>query len=159
MIQPRVEREEQDILDSLFVTDSQYHAGSEDGMAEFRTYPLSLECQLHDDNVGISVRFDPAVLGGDHVVLLMQQLGNIVHQLCDARLAQTKLADLDCVSQQDLEQIWRWNLSVPLDVETTIVHGLIAETTKHQPGTQAICAWDGEWTYRELDELSTCLAH
>ena len=159
VIQPRVEREEQDILDSLFVTDSQYHAGSEDGMAEFRTYPLSLECQLHDDNVGISVRFDPAVLGGDHVVLLMQQLGNIVRQLCDARLAQTKLADLDCVSQQDLEQIWRWNLSVPLDVETTVVHDLIAETTKHQPGTQAICAWDGEWTYRELDELSTCLAH
>ncbi|KAI4273877.1 MAG: hypothetical protein LQ337_004328 [Flavoplaca oasis] len=159
VIQPRIDREEQDVLDSLFVTDSQYHAGSDDGMAEFRTYALSLECQLHDDNVGISVRFDSVVLGDEQVALLMQQLGHIVHQLCDARLAQTKLADLDFVSQQDLEQIWRWNLNVPLNIESAVVHDLIAETTKSQPRAQAICAWDGDWTYRELDELSTYLAH
>ena len=159
VIQPGISREEQGVLDSLFVTNSQYDAGADEGMAEFRTYALSLECQLHDDNVGISVRFDSVVLGGEQVVLLMQQLGHIVRQLCDARLAQTKLADLDLVSQQDLEQIWHWNLSVPLDVESAVVHDLIAETMEHQPGAQAICAWDGEWTYRELDDLSTNLAH
>ncbi|KAF2468357.1 acetyl-CoA synthetase-like protein [Lindgomyces ingoldianus] len=159
VIQPRIDREDQDALGSLFVTDSQYRAGSEDEMAEFRTYALSLECQLHDDNVGIFVRFDSVVLGGEQVVLLMQQLGHIVRQLCNAHLAQTKLADLDFVSQQDLEKIWGWNLTVPLGVESAVVHGLIAEKMKHQPEAQAICAWDGEWTYRELDELSTCLAH
>ena len=117
MIQPSIVKEEQGVLDSLFVIDSHYHAGPGEGMA------------------------------------------HIVRQLCDARLAQTKPADPDLVLQQDLEQIWRCNLRVPLDVESAVVYDWIAETTKHQPGAQAKCAWNGEWTYRQLDELSTCLAH
>ena len=87
------------------MTDSQYHAGPDEGMAELGTHALSLECQLHDEHVGISVQFDTVLRGGEKVVLLMQKLGHIVRQLYDAHLVQTKLAELDLVPQQDLEQI------------------------------------------------------
>ncbi|THC87382.1 hypothetical protein EYZ11_013173 [Aspergillus tanneri] len=33
------------------------------------------------------------------------------------------------------------------------------ERTRQQPDAPAVCAWDGELTYKELDELSTRLAH
>ena len=74
------------------MTDSQYHARPDEGMAELGTYALSLKCQLHDEHVGISVQFDSVLRGGEQVVLLMQKLGYIVRQLYDACLAETKLA-------------------------------------------------------------------
>ena len=89
------------------MTDSQYHAGLDEAMAEFGTYTLSLECELHDEHVGISVQFDSVLRGGEQVVLLMQMLVHIVRQLYDADLVLTKLAELDLVPQQDLEQIGR----------------------------------------------------
>ncbi|KFY99001.1 hypothetical protein V500_01494 [Pseudogymnoascus sp. VKM F-4518 (FW-2643)] len=62
------------------------------------------------------------------------------------------------ISQQDLHDIWTWNATVPEAVDAC-VHDLISERTEQQPDAPAICAWDGELTYRELDELSTRLAH
>ncbi|KAI1521240.1 EntF Non-ribosomal peptide synthetase module, partial [Pyrenophora tritici-repentis] len=38
------------------------------------------------------------------------------------------------------------------------VHELFADQAKEQPQAPAICAWDGEMTYGELDELSSRLA-
>ncbi|KAJ5675353.1 hypothetical protein N7462_008250 [Penicillium macrosclerotiorum] len=39
------------------------------------------------------------------------------------------------------------------------VHELIAERASSQPDAPAICAWDGELTYGELDQLAARLAH
>ncbi|KFY16870.1 hypothetical protein V492_01041, partial [Pseudogymnoascus sp. VKM F-4246] len=62
------------------------------------------------------------------------------------------------ISEQDLHDIWTWNATVPEAVDAC-VHDLIAERTAQQPDAPAICAWDGDLTYHELDELSTRLAH
>ncbi|KAG8414715.1 putative NRPS-like protein biosynthetic cluster [Metarhizium acridum] len=59
---------------------------------------------------------------------------------------------------QDLQIIWKWNESVPETVDGRI-HDLITQKAQLQPEEQAVCAWDGNWSYRELDELSTNLAH
>lgn len=39
------------------------------------------------------------------------------------------------------------------------VHTLIIKRSQQQPNAPAICAWDGDLTYNELDQLSTTLAH
>ncbi|KAK1912795.1 hypothetical protein P3342_004731 [Pyrenophora teres f. teres] len=56
-----------------------------------------------------------------------------------------------------LKEIWRWNTTVPEAIEKC-VHDLFAEQAKAHPDASAVCAWDGELTYRELDELSSKLA-
>ncbi|ODA82522.1 hypothetical protein RJ55_01029 [Drechmeria coniospora] len=58
---------------------------------------------------------------------------------------------------QDLQKIWEWNRTVPASVERC-VHDVIHERVQAQPEAPAICAWDGELTYGELDRLSTGLA-
>jgi amino acid adenylation domain-containing protein len=40
-----------------------------------------------------------------------------------------------------------------------MLHDLIAERARERPNAPAVCAWDGELTYAELDGLSTRLAH
>ncbi|PVI01698.1 acetyl-CoA synthetase-like protein, partial [Periconia macrospinosa] len=54
-------------------------------------------------------------------------------------------------------KIWKWNSEVPPAVERCI-HELFEEQANARPEAPAICAWDGEMTYGELDELSSRLA-
>lgn len=61
----------------------------------------------------------------------------------------------DIVSDHDLHQIWSWNANISPAVDAC-VHDLIRE--KAQPDARAICSWDGELTYRELDSHSSRLA-
>ncbi|KAF1935487.1 hypothetical protein EJ02DRAFT_361398, partial [Clathrospora elynae] len=49
-----------------------------------------------------------------------------------------------------LQEIWKWNRKVPPTVDRCI-HGLFGEMAEAQPLAIAICAWDGELTYHELD--------
>jgi non-ribosomal peptide synthetase component F len=58
---------------------------------------------------------------------------------------------------EDIEKIWCQNQAVPGGVERCI-HELFAEQAQARPDAPAICAWDGELTYGELDALSTKLA-
>ncbi|KAM3537909.1 hypothetical protein ARSEF1564_009178 [Beauveria bassiana] len=62
------------------------------------------------------------------------------------------------IGEKDLRNVWEWNAAVPEAVEAC-VHDLITETARRQPEAAAVCAWDGDWTYGELDEVSTRLAH
>ena len=61
------------------------------------------------------------------------------------------------VTTQDLEEIWQWNNTVPEPVERC-VHEMIEERAQAQPNAPAVCAWDGELTYGELNQLATKLA-
>jgi len=64
------------------------------------------------------------------------------------------------MSQQDREEIWRWNNFVPEAVHSC-VHELITQVATEQPEKTAIQAWDGSLTYRQLDneanQLALCL--
>lgn len=64
----------------------------------------------------------------------------------------------DSVSEQDLDQIWTWNASIPPPVEGC-VHDLIQEIARSQPDALAVCAWDGDFTYSQLNDLANEVAH
>ena len=127
-------------------------------LSAFNTYAIMLECQLKEQGLQLNISFDSAVVPKKQVERMMQQLENVLRQLRSPEHAQTKLANVETVSEQDLQEIWSWNARVPEAVEAC-VHDLIAETTRRQPEAPAVCAWDGELTYGELDRLSTRLAH
>ncbi|KAF5633025.1 peramine synthetase [Fusarium tjaetaba] len=61
------------------------------------------------------------------------------------------------IPAQDLDQVWEWNQRVPEEI-TRCVHDIVHERSLLQPSAQAICAWDGDLTYAELDRLAYGLA-
>ncbi|CAI7619691.1 unnamed protein product [Penicillium glandicola] len=61
-------------------------------------------------------------------------------------------------SEDHLSRIWEWNHSVPKPVERC-VHEMIQERAQAQPTAPAVCAWDGELNYAELDDYSTRLSY
>ena len=60
--------------------------------------------------------------------------------------------------QHDLDQIWKWNASIPTQVQGC-VHDLIHDIAEKQPEAPAVCAWDGNLIYSELDRMADALAH
>lgn len=120
------------------------------------TYGLVLQLQLSGDKIMATASFDSRAIESWMVERLINALEHVMQQL-DHSSPDQALADVQLVPSQDLEQIWDWNSAVPEPVERC-VHDLVSERVQKQPNAPAVCAWDGELTYAELDHLSTRLA-
>lgn len=121
-------------------------------------YALTIQCFLNKTGIRMVAAFDSFVLDKYKAQKMLEQFSFITQQLARAHQSQL-MADLGAaVSPQDLRDIWGWNSTVPPAVEAC-VHDLISLTAKRQPDAPAICAWDGNLTYRQIDHLSTRLAY
>ncbi|PNP49913.1 hypothetical protein THARTR1_09443 [Trichoderma harzianum] len=119
-------------------------------------YAISLQVQLGQERILASVGYDSRVIEPWMIDRLLVQLQSAIHQLDCASPSQT-LSEVDLATPEDLEQIWKWNATVPPAVERCI-HDVIEDKVVQSPTAEAICAWDGTLTYEELSRLSTQLA-
>ncbi|KAG9230845.1 hypothetical protein BJ875DRAFT_384242 [Amylocarpus encephaloides] len=71
--------------------------------------------------------------------------------------ADRSVASLDLLTQLDLERVKGWNTHFPEAIDAC-VHDLLLNHAAASPGSPAICCWDGDLTYEELDKLSAPLA-
>ncbi|KAM3424719.1 hypothetical protein BST61_g6706 [Cercospora zeina] len=119
---------------------------------------LVLEFDLRSSStIEIRSYFDSFVLSVALVERMLQQLEHIMSLLTDARLASTNVRSLDMVSSTDLQDIWQWNSDIP-DPIMKPVHEIFQQVVESQPAATAVAAWDGEFSYREVDDLSSSLA-
>lgn len=124
--------------------------------ANFSTVALTLECSLATDgSIEIHVHFDNAVLSRPEVVRIVAQFEHVLQQLASSPAG--KLADIEVISPADKEDLLKWNASIP-DTVNDCIHSLISRNNFCQPQAPAVCAWDGELTYSELETLSSKLA-
>ncbi|KAH8690320.1 putative nonribosomal peptide synthase [Talaromyces proteolyticus] len=127
------------------------------GFDDFNPNALMLVFQLTSTNeVHLDISFDSHVIGREQMNRIAYQLEHTLRELISCDVAQT-LDFLDILSVQDLNEVWRWNSSVPHSVHEC-VHHMIARTIKRQPDMPAIHSWDGSLTYGEMEVLSSHLA-
>lgn len=79
---------------------------------------------------------------------LSQVLDDIVHGP-----SERPISSIQTLSSEDSSQILFWNEKEPTAVNTC-VHQLVAEQIKTHPTSVAVSAWDGDFTYAELDTLT-----
>ncbi|KFY89182.1 hypothetical protein V498_06500, partial [Pseudogymnoascus sp. VKM F-4517 (FW-2822)] len=77
--------------------------------------------------------------------------------LCVLNGALGTVGDQHLFSDYHREQVDRWNQNRPEWTDLTL-HEAMATQVKIQPEATAVRAWDEEWTYREVDVLSSSLA-
>ena len=135
-------------FDSLDVTDS---------LSNFNIYALMLVFTPGKE-ILVRANYDDAVIDSARISRLLDQFEHIVDQLCrlDLHMSST-LKDISCMSNKELQDIWRWNSSVPESVDQCM-QDLISIRACQQPNSPAICSWDGELTYEQLDSHSSQLA-
>ena len=86
---------------------------------------------------------------------LLDRIGNLVTQLGTG--GKKSLGDFDLMCTSDKEQLGAWNEFMP-PLLKACVQDLIELQSKRYPGNEAVCAWDGSFTYEELDRRATVLA-
>jgi amino acid adenylation domain-containing protein len=139
-------------------TNNSIDKGESIAASEFDTHCITIDFHLQDRGSQLQIEFDSAVINKEQINRLAKQFEFTLRQTCDPKNVDIKLANFESISQEDLCCIWDWNQTVPETVDM-VVHDLIAETTKRQSNAPAISAWDGDWTYAELDNLATRLAY
>lgn len=121
----------------------------------FSTYALEVTCEISDHGGVVSMDYDHQVLDHRQARRVLSQFCHTMEQIqegCDSPISQ-----LNLLCPSSLAETLLWNATVPEAVRQC-VHDEIVNVCLERPTAPAVCAWDGEFTYRELDRLSHSLS-
>ncbi|GKZ24279.1 nonribosomal peptide synthase [Aspergillus brasiliensis] len=133
------------------------HSLNPEGIVGTRPVALTLQCLVTAGNIRLHAKFDSHVITGSLVTRMLWQFERALRWFSDPGHWTDMVSDIQTVSDQDLTDIWSWNAIVP-EPHDVLVHDIFSQVAEQQPQALAISAWDGELTYRELDDLSSRLA-
>lgn len=80
----------------------------------------------------------------------------LLHQTLESE--ETAVKDAACFLEHDLSRICKINSALP-ESSDRCIHDVIQEKARLHPRLEAVCAWDGDLTYEELDDLASRLAY
>ncbi|KAA8568876.1 hypothetical protein EYC84_007855 [Monilinia fructicola] len=127
-----------------------------DDFSDAGTYPLTIDCKFESGTASLQAFFDSSVLESVSVELFLSQLDNIIQQLHSVPL-DGELKNIDLVGPEDQNLIWNWNSNYPTAIDRRVCD-VVGDKCLEYPDKEAICAWDGNFTYKDLDSLSSLLA-
>ncbi|OGM49402.1 hypothetical protein ABOM_003515 [Aspergillus bombycis] len=153
VIQSRLEH---DAKDALF--ESASVATAADDVDPFKLYAICLEFVLKPNSICLRADYDSTVVSPTQFRRLADRFKHIFIQLSLPRVQAQPLSLLDTSSLGDLEQIWRWN-DTTLERCGETVHKIFSQVAAKQPDAPAVCSWDGNFTYSQVEEMSTRIAH
>lgn len=125
-------------------------------VASFTTYALEATCEVSDDGTAlIAIDFDKNVLAPQQAQRMLSQFDHVLQQI-QTNSAQT-ISSLSLLAPSGLQEIMQWNATLP-DATDRCVHDGIVQQCLQSPNSQAVCGWDGDFTYKDLNYLSSGLA-
>jgi amino acid adenylation domain-containing protein len=122
---------------------------------EYFGYPLVVHAFLRKNDVELVAKYNTAWMVETQVTALYHHIDHVVQQLLTP--GETLLRDVSLAGPWDLQQATVWNQEGPEAIDDCL-HYMITRQVQKQPDAPAICAWDGELTYNELDAAADRLA-
>jgi len=121
-------------------------------------YDVTVNVEALDTGVEIHFGYWTTSLSEAQAKNISNTFEHLVDTITSQHQVDHTVADLDFLSVSGHQQIMKWNASLPIEVDRCF-HDMIREHTMGQARTKpAICAWNGNFTHQEMDELATVLA-
>ena len=114
----------------------------------------ALHAQIQEARATITIDFSTSVIANIQANSMAECLCRTIYEIVNG--PERTLGDLDIVSDRDRYTIHNLN-SKDLGPYDRCVHQLFEGQAGTMPEAPAICSWDGDFTYRELDDMSSCL--
>jgi len=130
----------------------------------FLSSALTVECIMAKDpsQVTVEARFDPAVLSARTMERILESFAHVATQLAqqaaEAAGPQLRIRDIQALAPSDVSRIRAKNGRMPPTPQGCLHDGVLTKALE-QPSAEAVCAWDGNLTYAELDRWSARLAN
>ncbi|KAL2272239.1 hypothetical protein FJTKL_07187 [Diaporthe vaccinii] len=118
---------------------------------------MCLICTPSDTGLSVNLQYDPNIKTETEVTWIVGQFTTALKQLVCDGFKHSPLGDIRLSSDEEAEQIQRWNFSPPEPVETCL-HDLFEAQARATGNAEAICSAEGSVTYAELDAHSRHLA-
>ena len=118
-------------------------------------YDMATSVFLREDDAQISINYSYKLLSETQAASVAGSFLEALRVIIEE--PETSVDSLQIASPQDIETMWNWNRQVPKTVSGSVTD-LIGARIQQQPEAPAVCSWDGELTYRELDKFSSRLA-
>ncbi|KAM5498326.1 NRPS cluster protein [Microsporum canis] len=125
------------------------------GQSTFDTYPLTLQCTLGKDIVDVEAIFDANVLSHEMMERILGQFVHLFEEM--AKDLSKPIKSINLIGPDDMALLKVLNGEPPRKQEL-LTHALIQQQCERQPDAQAVCAWDGNLTYSQLDSHTKRLA-
>ena len=133
------------------VEESKFWQPQDNGVSsKFFDIPLVVDCDVSGLSVRLDFHYNEVYTSKWLIERMVHQLEHVLLKLCAANSASdTRLGVLEIVSERDIELLRQWNNYQPTPVKNTIGE-LFLQQAKRAPLAQAVCSWDGNFTYSEL---------
>ncbi|GKZ38792.1 nonribosomal peptide synthase, partial [Aspergillus brasiliensis] len=124
--------------------------------------PLPEKCRvrLHvkvlQKDVGIFFEWWNNDMSTEHMKSVADYFEQILSRVLSAE--DTAARDLNHFSDRDWSRVCKFNSTIP-EAHDRCIHEVIHEQVLSCPESEAVCAWDGSLTYRDLDILSSQVAY
>ncbi|KAJ5632695.1 acetyl-CoA synthetase-like protein [Penicillium lividum] len=121
-------------------------------------YAIMLQLTPNEERmVEADVSFDPDLIHPDQMHRILRQLEAVSFRLCAATASEV-VSQVTAITTADVAELMLWNEETP-SPSLDNVADLFDKSCRLQPDAQAVCAWDGNLTYKELHHLSSHLSH
>lgn len=121
--------------------------------AAFSTFSLQILCRLKGDGLMCQMSFDSQVISGAQVSRMAPQFEHMLRILCETA-SDRPLATINLLCEQDRETLAVWNGHRPAP-DDSLVHHMIEKRAASQSSAPAICAWNGQFSYGELEAAAS----
>jgi amino acid adenylation domain-containing protein len=127
-----------------------------DENSTFRTYPLTLIAELSDTSITLSAKYDSNIIPDEQMRRLLGHYEEVFRNFSREEDI-PRLSEIAMITAEDRSEIWEWNKALPPRVDDC-VHKLIETRVAARPDAPAVCSWDGNFTYAELDLAASNLS-
>ena len=118
-------------------------------------YDVNVTVLAAENSMKLFVQYSTSFLDEESAKCLSLSLQHALH--CITRDGSATLSELERISPSDVDKLRLWNDKVPNVIEGRVADKILAQRLT-QPDAPAICAWDGELSYAELDHRAEQLA-
>ncbi|KAJ6019897.1 hypothetical protein N7522_000605 [Penicillium canescens] len=130
-------------------------SGQEPQTQDGSKLPILVEFERHPGFLSLTLRHASSVLDQPQGQRLANTLLAALEGITSGHPSRP-VADLELIAEDDLQQIWEWNRSIPNPLNLC-AHHLFEQQARSTCNDPAIASWDGNMTYAELDRCASVL--
>jgi amino acid adenylation domain-containing protein/non-ribosomal peptide synthase protein (TIGR01720 family) len=118
-------------------------------------YDITVNIGVGDKTVGVSLTYWTSSITDVQMLSITKAFSRVVSEILKSPDGTVK--DLSLSHREDEAQILKWNTTIPTAAQPC-VHELFSTHARAFPCAPAISSWDGQLSYKELDDISSRLA-
>jgi len=119
-------------------------------------YPIGINIEVSDNVVALSLEYWTDYISDAHAQNVTSTFSHCLSNILQH--SSKPLRELARVSPKHIQRILEWNKAAP-DIVHDCLHNAFSKQVRLQPDAPAICSYDGNFTYAELDSYSDNLAN